>query len=131
MPRRRAIAVKIHCPISPSTLAAMLSGNAEAIEADAAASAMLAVIRADNPLGDFDLYKGVCEISVGWESFQPGPGATPTLGASGTRTLSPTAILTTYAKAEADTTPVLAELIAAHPWEVPVIEVFETELLVR
>lgn len=129
--RRRAVAVKIHCPISAETLAAMLAGDDDALERDPAASTILAVIRDDNPLGDFGLYKGVCEIAPGWENFQPGPDAAPTLGTSGTRSLSPTVILTTYADAGADLAEALAALMAAHPWEVPVIELSDVELLVR
>ncbi|MBF9150576.1 hypothetical protein [Novosphingobium jiangmenense] len=129
--RRRAVAVKIHCPIASQTLAALLKGDNDALERDPAAGAILAVIRDDNPLGDFGLYKGVCEIAPGWESFQPGPDATPTLGTSGARSLSSTAILTTYAYAGADIAEALAALMAAHPWEVPVIELSEVELLVR
>jgi hypothetical protein len=129
--RRRAVAVKVHCPISAETHAAMASGQADALERDPAAFAILAIIRGDNPLGDFELYKGVCEVSTGWESFEPGPEATPTLGSAGQRALSPTAILTTYASEGADLEIALAEIMAAHPWEVPVIEVTQVELLVR
>lgn len=129
--RRRAVAVKIHCPISALTFTALLNGNGDAIERDPAAAAMLAVIRADNPLGDFKLYNGVCEISPGWESFQPGPDAKPTMGSAGERPLSPTAIITTYADADADLAPALDALMAAHPWEIPVIELSEVQLLVR
>lgn len=129
--RRRAIAVKIHCPIAAETLAGLMTGDEAALERDATAAAIMAVIRADNPLGDFSLYKGVCEIAPGWESFRPGPDARPTLGTSGERSLSPTAILTTYADAQADISAALAALMAAHPWEVPVIELSEVDLLVR
>ena len=129
--RRCAVAVKIHCPIQPETLAAMLAGDNSALERDPTASSILAVIRDDNPLGDFGLYKGVCEIAPGWEGFLPGADASPTLGTAGTRSLSPTAILTTYADADADLAQALAALIAAHPWEVPVIELSDVELLVR
>lgn len=129
--RRRAIAVKIHCPIAAETLAALIAGDEAAVERDATAAAVLAVIRSDNPLGDFGLYKGVCEIAPGWESFRPGPDAKPTLGTSGERSLSPSAILTTYADAQADISAALAALMVAHPWEVPVIELSEVDLLFR
>lgn len=129
--RRRAVAVKIHCPVSALTFDALLNGDGDAVEHDPAAAAMLAVIRADNPLGDFKLYRGVCEISPGWESFQPGPGAEPTMGSAGERALSPTAIITTYADADADLAPALEALMAAHPWETPVIELSEVQLLER
>ena len=129
--RRRVTAVKIHCPVLPGTLAAMLAGDASALEADPAAAACLAIIRSDNALGDFGLYHGVCEIGIGWESFTPSPEAAPTLGSAGDMALSPTVILTTYAPADADIDAALAALMAAHPWEVPVIELAEVVLLVR
>ncbi|MFM2372419.1 MAG: hypothetical protein RIS85_2141 [Pseudomonadota bacterium] len=129
--RRRVLAVKIHCPIAPETLTAMLAGDEQALERDATAAAILGIIRAGTPLGDFGLYHGVCEISLGWESFTPSPQAKPTLGSADARSLSPTVILTTYAPADTDIEPALSALIAAHPWEVPVIELAETHLLVR
>lgn len=128
---RRAVEVRIHCPIAGETLAAMVAGDGEALERDPSAVAILAIIRADNPLGDFALYKGVCEVSVGWESFEPGGDASPTLGSAGARSLSPTAILTTYADADADIEDALAQLMAAHPWEVPVISVSGVDLVMR
>jgi hypothetical protein len=57
--------------------------------------------------------------------------AVPTLGSAGAATLSPTVILTTYAAAEADIGPALAAILAVHPWEVPVIELAQAELLIR
>lgn len=128
---RDALAVKIHCPIAPATLAALLAGDAAALDADPAAAALMSLLRAGSPLGDFGLYHGVVEIAPGWEHFTPAAGANPTLGAANTASLSPTVILTTYAPADADITGALAALMAAHPWEVPVIEVQQTRLLVR
>ncbi len=129
--RRRVTAVKVHCPVSPDTLAALLSGDVSALESDAAAAALLAVIRGRNALGDFGLYHGVAEIGIGWESFTPSLSATPTLGRAGATALSPTIVLTTYAPAGVDIDDALGALMAAHPWEIPVIEVSELELLVR
>lgn len=131
MNRRRMTVVAIHCPVAPETLVAMLAGDGGALERDPAAAALLAVIRAENALGDFGLYHGVAEIGLGWESFTPSADAVPTLGAAGTTALSPTVILKTYAPADADIESALAALMAAHPWEVPVIELAEAELLLR
>ncbi len=129
--RRRVTVVTIHCPVAHETLAAMLDGDSAALERDPTAAAMLAVIRADNALGDFVLYHGVAEIGLGWESFTPSADAVPILGAAGTAALSPTVILKTYAPAGADIESALAALMAAHPWEVPVIELTEADLLLR
>ncbi len=129
--RRRVTVVRIHCPVSPETLEAMLAGDATALERDRTAAAILAVIRSDKTLGDFGLYHGVVEIGIGWESFTPSPDAAPALGSAGAATLSSTVILTTYAAAEADIEGALAALMAAHPWEVPVFELAQAELLLR
>lgn len=129
--RRRAVAVRIHCPVAPETLAAMQSGDGGALERDVTARALLAIIRGDNPLGRFGPYHGVVEIGLGWESFTPSPDAAPTLGHAGETTLSPTVILTTYADRDADIDDALAALMTAHPWEVPVIQVTEVDLLQR
>ena len=123
---RSARKVRIHCPIERNTLVGLLKGNLAAIELDPVAAKILAVIRGRNPLGDFEVYQGVFEISFGIEGFTATEGAEPTAGLRGEPTLSPTAIITTYVDAAADGTAVAAaleELVRAHPWETPVIEV--------
>jgi hypothetical protein len=95
---------------------------------------MLDIIRADNPLGDFGAYRGVAEISLGLETFIPGPGTRPVRGEWGEVSLSPTVIITTYIADDApevDVTAALGALMAAHPWEVPIIEIAPTVLLRR
>src|SRR5450631_1216640 len=122
---RAAHKIRIHCPISQDTYAALLEGNLAAIESDPIAAKMLAIIRGHNPLGDFDLYQGVFELSFGVEGFTATERAQPTAGERGRATLSPTAIITTYvdaAASRADMSAVIEELMRAHPWEVPVIE---------
>jgi len=123
---RSARKIRIHCPIELNTFVEVLKGNLAAIEDDSAAARTLAVIRARNPLGDFDLYQGVFEVSFGIEGFTATERATPTAGKRGAATLSATAIITTYIDAAADgaaVTAALDELVLAHPWEMPVIEV--------
>ena len=131
---RAARALRIHCPASAETVAAIRTGRSEAIEADPAIAPLLAIIRGDNPLGDFGLYKGVVEIALGLESFIPTAGAQPTAGSAGAISLLPTVVLTTYIADEAPQTQIsaaLAALLAAHPWEAPVIELCPVELLRR
>jgi hypothetical protein len=123
---RRARAVRIHCPIDENTFAQLLKGDLAALELDPTAAKMLSVIRSRNPLGDFDVYQGVFEVSIGIEGFTATEGANPTAGGRGERTLSPTVIITTYVDAAADPAAVTAAieaLVEAHPWETPVIEV--------
>lgn len=133
---RAAIKVRVHCPVSRETFAALLQGDLAAIETDTNAAAVLAVIRGDNPLGDFDLYKGVFELSLGLEGFTATTRATPTAGSPDSNTLSPTVIITVYVDAAADRDSVhdaLRRLMDAHPWETPVIEFDDrpTHLLIR
>ena len=97
MKLRAATCVRVFVPVTEAALAAMLAGQADAAEADPVLAAILRIVRADNPLGDFGLYSGVAEMAPGWESFRPAAGARPALGAAGETALSPTAILTIHA----------------------------------
>ena len=131
---RKARAVRIHCPVATETLTALLSGDTTTLNRDPVLSAMLAVIREQPALGDFGLYNGVAEVALGWETFAPGPAAKPTLGASGEVALSPTVTLTTWigeGTSDIAVEAALDALLAAHPWEVPVIELTETQVLLR
>ncbi|MGO4169363.1 hypothetical protein [Novosphingobium sp. PhB55] len=131
---REALLVRIHVPVSPETFRAMLAGDVAAGERDPVLAAILAVVRADNPLGDFGLYKGVAEIGLGWESFQPGPDARPALGEAAMTSLSPTVILSLHAPCSEEDPEFLEamdRIMAAHPWEIPVIEIAPTWLAER
>ena len=133
---RAALKVRVHCPVSRETFAALLRGELAAIETDVNAAKFLAIIRGRNPLGDFDLYQGVFEVSLGVEGFTSTIRATPTAGAAGTNTLSPTVVITVYIDAAANRGEVhacLSALMQAHPWETPVIEFDDqpVQLLVR
>ena len=93
--------------------------------------ALLAILRTA-PLGDFGRYREVVELALGYEGFRPGVGAVPTLGAVGAASWSPTVILTGIYDAEADVEALADALLAAHPWDVPVMAVSEPyRLLMR
>lgn len=131
---RAARAVRIYCPVEQETFRALIGGNSAVLEMDPNASRMLAIIRSSDVLGDFGHYKGVVEISLGLESFTPSVDARPTLGEAGATSVSPTVILTTFVDdgvSEAALSSALQEVIRAHPWEVPVIEIMPTQLLLR
>ncbi|RVQ65753.1 hypothetical protein EKN06_12545 [Croceicoccus ponticola] len=131
---RDVTTIRVNCPISATTAAAIASGDHAAVDAEPALAAMRAIVAADNPLGDFGLYRAVFELSLGWELFTPATGADPTLGAAGQETMSPTAILSIHVDAavpDSQLDPLLNALIAAHPWEVPVIELGKARLLLR
>lgn len=131
----RAVRVlRIYCPIDRKTSVLLMSGELSSIDRTSALGAILEIVRGDNPLGDFGLYKSVVELSSGWEMFTPGADAQPALGAAGRTEASPTAILTVYIPADAADDAVssaIDAIMAAHPWEVPVIELGETLLLTR
>lgn len=131
---RAARALRVFCPVQQDTLAAMLAGDGSALERDAHLAKMVGIVRSDSALGDFGIYKSVLEISPGWELFTPGADAAPTMGEGGSPSISPTAILTIYIAQETPSDLVdlgIAAILKVHPWEVPVIELSETSLLVR
>lgn len=125
---RTVTVIRIHCPVTPETFAALVAGRGAALEVDPAASAVLAAIRAAG-LGDFGSYRGVVEAALGIEIFTPTAAASPALGAAGVISHSPTVILTSWADGEPlAIEAALAAIRAAHPWEVPVIELSEARL---
>lgn len=115
--------------MAPQTFAALLAGQFSALEHDQAAAAVLAAIRGTG-LGNFGRYTGVVETALGIEVFTPTAAARPTLGAAGAASHSPTVMFTTWADAGASgLAEAVAAIAAAHPWEVPVIELSEARLL--
>ncbi|WP_294236103.1 hypothetical protein [uncultured Sphingomonas sp.] len=129
--RRWVRDIRVYCPVAPPTLAAMIAGDPGAVERDDTAAALLAILRIP-PLGDFGRYREVVELAIGYEGFRPGEGAVPTLGAVGEASWSPTVILTAMYDAGANVDALTEQLLAMHPWDVPVIVVSEPyRLLVR
>ena len=131
---RPALMLRVHVPVEAETCRAVAQGDGAAVDRDPALAAMLAAIRADPLLGDFGLYRGVVEISAGLESFMPTDAARPVSGTAGDVSVSPTVILTTYIADDAEEGAVEAALdriVAAHPWEMPVIELTATRLAGR
>ena len=132
--RRQVKVLRLSWPVEPATLAALLSGDAEALDADPSLAKLLAALRADNPLGDFGLYQAVAEVSPCWELFQPQGGANPALGAAGQSQISTNLMVTIHVDAATpDETfeALLGWLVEIHPWEVPVIEISAAELALR
>lgn len=131
---RQARAIRVAWPVSLETLQRLFAGEAAALDCDESLATLRNILDADNPFGDFGAYQAVAEVTPGWELFRPGPAAKPTLGTSGQRAVSPSLTITIHVPAEAleaDVDAALERLLAAHPWEVPVIEISEVLLAVR
>ncbi|MEQ1498955.1 MAG: hypothetical protein ABL914_09875 [Novosphingobium sp.] len=132
--RRKVRILRLSWPVEPGTFAALLNGGAAALEADPWFARLLGHLRASNPLGDFGHYQAVAEVAPCWELFKPAASAQPTLGEPGETQVSTNLMVTIHVPFE---TPddlfegLLSTLVAEHPWEVPVIELSEAELLVR
>ncbi|MFI1855408.1 hypothetical protein [Streptomyces sp. NPDC020480] len=124
--RRRSVrAIKVYWPVSRQTLAAVAAGDLAALYEDESLAGLFRVLEGSPEVGDFGLYTDVFEVGIGAEGFTAAPGSTPTLGAVGSRSLSPTLTFTTYmdaSVADGEVSTVLSRIVAAHPWEVPVVE---------
>ncbi|MET1755065.1 hypothetical protein ABVV53_06300 [Novosphingobium sp. RD2P27] len=131
---RAVKALKIHCPVDDAMLNMLSAGQLPAIDPDSALAKILDIVRAENPLGDFGVYKSVVELGSGWELFTSDAAARPALGQTGLEVASPTVILTIYIPMDAADDAVcraIDAIVEAHPWEVPVIEISETVLVTR
>ncbi len=131
----RLIAAKritVHCPASDAAQAAFLAGNLERLESEPPFDALFSVLRGHVEFGCIGPYRSVFELSLGRETFVPGPGADPTAGTLDERASVGTLRVTTYVPGDTGA-PRLAELVAmlaeAHPWELPVIELANVDIL--
>lgn len=133
-PYRKVRSIRVSWPAAPATLAAAINGDLAALERDQSLAPLLAIIRADNCLGDFGLYRAVAEIVPCCELFEPQPGAAPTLGTPRQAQASTNLMVTLHVDAsvgQPEFDQVVAQIVAAHPWEVPVIEIAEAALALR
>jgi hypothetical protein len=135
MPERRKVRIlRLSWPVEAATFAALMREGPGVLETDPWFSRLLLQLRAVNPLGDFGQYQAVAEVAPCWELFKPAPEAQPTLGEPGLPQVSTNLMVTIHVPAETDQAvleTLLDALLAEHPWEVPVIEISEADLLVR
>jgi len=118
--------LRVHWPISTETFGRIAAGDTQAVQQDPGLAELLKAVQQFPELGDFGNYQHVFESGIGFEGFSCGEGATPTLGRVGEQTLSPTFVFTTYFDSALDDAVLeraMQELVAIHPWELPVIEV--------
>ena len=124
--------VTVHCPASDAAQAAFAAGNLQRLEFESPFDALFSVLRNNIDFGRIGPYRSVFELSLGQETFVPGPGADPSTGTLDKRTCLATIVITTYLAAETSAqrlAELVAMLAAAHPWELPVIEVATVDLL--
>ena len=129
---RKVWAIRIAWPVSSAVLLRLLAGDTAALDCQDGLANLYAILNDDNPLGDFGAYQAVAEVTPGWELFRPGDGSSPTRGTVGQREISPSLMVTVHVPGDAPQAAVnaaIAQLLAAHPWEIPVIEVSEVALV--
>lgn len=121
--------ITVHCPVPRETWHAR---DADRLDLEPALASIFAVLRANPEFGTLGPYHNVLEVAPGHESFTPGRGSSPTLGRAGEATGTGTVAITTYVSArvpERRLEELVAALAAAHPWELPVIEVVGARIL--
>jgi hypothetical protein len=95
-----------------------------------AVQALLRIFRKYDFAGNVGTYNAVAEISRGAETFVPTEASSPTHGTVNVSSNVISACLVTYiptaAREQLDT--LIEEIVSAHPWEHPVLEVAEVSL---
>ena len=131
---KQAWAIRLAWPVSSAVLLRLQSGDMAALDCEDGLAALYAILDADNPLGDFGSYQAVAEVTPGWEIFRPGADAKPTRGTTGQREVSSSLMVTIHIPGEvprAEVDAAIARVLAAHPWEIPVVELSEVALAAR
>ncbi len=124
--------ITIHVPASREAWLALLGGDASRLEHDQNVLPLFRMLRAHSEFGALGPYRNVYELSGGHESFTPGHEAKPTFGNPGETSTTASVVITTYVSQSVSQTRIaelVAALAAAHPWELPVIEVCEVRVL--
>ncbi len=128
-PARR---ITVYCPLSHDGWLALRAGDATRLETEAGIAPLFDVLRGHPEFGSLGPYRSVYEVTGGHESFTPGMGARPTLGTPGEVSTTVSVAITTYvsgAHSEERLAALVHALAAAHPWELPVIEVSSVQVL--
>lgn len=115
----------VQCPVRPGTLARLAAGDITALETDDLLAPVLAAIQGAALFGAIGPYRDVFHVGVGLEGFTPTAQARPTLGQAGQPCRTPLATLSLHVPADAPAAAIasaLAAIAAAHPWEVPVVD---------
>ncbi len=92
---------------------------------------LLRVFRRFDFVGKMGTYRAVVEISSGTETYIPSETSTSTFGRSGIKTHVSVARLVTYLPSTTSSEELerlVNEIVSAHPWEHPVIEVDRVSL---
>ena len=131
---KNAWAIRVTWPVSSAVLLRLQAGDMAALDCEDGLASLFAILDGDNPLGDFGTYQAVAQVTPGWELFRPGADAKPSRGTIGQREVSPSLMITIHIPGSATRVAVdaaIARLLAAHPWEIPVVEVAEVALAAR
>ena len=102
-----------------------------AVASAAPVQEILRVFREFEFAGRVGTYKAVVEISGGAETFVPTKDSVPVHGVAGMPSTVPSARLVTYVPAGApaeEVDRIVSEVVSAHPWEHPVVEVDQVSL---
>ena len=124
--------ITVYCPLSPASWTVLRSGDLTRIEQDTLAAPVFGILRANVEFGSLGPYRQVYEMSLGHESFTPTTEALPSLGKANENSLTMNVVITTHVSAHVSKTrreELIAALAAAHPWEVPVIEIYKVRVL--
>jgi hypothetical protein len=93
--------------------------------------AILQIFRGHDFAGSVGTYNAVAEISKGTETFVPTKASSPAQGETNVPSNVVSARLVTYVPittARGDLDALIAEIVSAHPWEHPVLELDEVSL---
>lgn len=124
--------ITLYCPVSPAAWPVLWAGDLTRLEQDILAAPVFAALRANAEFGTLGPYRQVYEMALGHESFSPTTEARPTLGKANEHSLTMNVVITTYVAAnvsKARREELIAALAAAHPWEVPVMEIHKVRVL--
>jgi hypothetical protein len=123
---REFLRLTVYVPVDEAS-----AGSGLAATSATAVREILRVLSEFDFAGSVGTYKAVAEISCGAETFVPTQDSAPAHGVAGAASTVPSARLVTYVPADTpgnEVNRMLGEVVSAHPWEHPVVEVDRVSL---
>jgi hypothetical protein len=123
---REFLRLAVYVPVDEAS-----AGSGLAVASAIAVQEILRVFSEFEFAGSVGTYRAVAEISSGAETFVPTDDSVPVHGVASIASTVPSARLVTYIPADTpgkDVDRMISELVSAHRWEHPVIEVDRVSL---
>lgn len=125
--------IKTYIPVDLAVNTGWPISKQHIVEMSSSLREIIILLQDSDPVGRVGNYQAVYEIGLGLEGFTPGVGSNPTLTQNNDHEETPSVSFTTYVSCDVSEVTIsnfVQCLSTIHPWEHPIIEIFDSKLWV-